>query len=155
MSEPTNPVASIFDHGDDWHFPSEELCRREKLWPNLLAFNKTNATLALVVKRSFRGTDFALSEAGLLYLESTLAKGTLQDDSPIRAAFVVMAEGDLRNPHHLMKMVTCWSALKTRQYVDALGPSYPGKFGAFWWITAGTLVDEDAPFRSQKDDGPL
>jgi hypothetical protein len=142
----TNPVAGIFDHGDDWYFPSEELCRRENISPNLLAFNKANATLALVVKKSFRGTDFALSEAGLLYLEATLAEGTLKDGTPVRAAFVVMAEGDLRNPHYQMKMVRCWSARETRQRVDALGPSYPGKFGPFWWITAGALVDEDAPF---------
>jgi hypothetical protein len=144
--ETTNPTAGIFDDKGDWYFPSQELCKQKNISPNELAFNKARGTMALVVKRSARGTDFALSEAGLLYLETTLAKGMLKDGAPVREAYVVLAEGDLRNPHHQMKLVSCSSARETRQRVDGLRAPQPGKFGPFWWITAGTLLDEDSPF---------
>ncbi len=95
----TNPVAGIFDNLDSvWYYPSPELCKRENISPNMLAFCKARATLALIVKRSATGQDFALSEAGLLYLETVLAKGSLKDGTPVSAAFVVLADIDLRSP---------------------------------------------------------
>jgi hypothetical protein len=92
----TNPVAGIFDNDGGWFFPSTALCKRENISPNLLAYCEAGATLALVVKRSFTGQDFALSEAGLIYLETMLAKGTLKDGKPVRAALVVLADNDMR-----------------------------------------------------------
>ena len=45
----------------------------------MLAYCEASATLALIVKRSANGQDFALSEAGLLYIEAALNKGALKD----------------------------------------------------------------------------
>ena len=72
INEP-DPVAGIFDGDCGWTFPSSERCKRKKLSPNLLAFCKATATLTSIVKRSPSGQDFALSEAGLEYFETTLA----------------------------------------------------------------------------------
>jgi hypothetical protein len=140
----TNPVAGIFDGGSDWVFPSPALCKRENISPNMLAFCKARATLALIVKRSATGQDFALSEAGLLYIEATLDKGALKDGTPVRAAFVVLADVDPRSPLYL-KVVSYSSADETRNSRYGL-PPYHGKFGPYWWITADTLTDEDASF---------
>jgi hypothetical protein len=140
-----NPVVSIFDgEGSGWFFPSAELCKRENVSPNLLAYCEAGATLALVVKRSFSGQDFALSEAGLIYLETTLAKGTLKDGKPVRAAYVVLAAFDQRNRQQL-KVVSYSSAQETRRWRNGQS-AYPGKFGNYWWITAGTLSDGDEAF---------
>lgn len=141
----TNPVAGIFDEGSDWYYPSPVKCRLENISPNILAFCKARATLALIIKRSAKGQDFALSEAGLLYLEAALDKGTLKDGTPVRAAFVVLADIDLRgrSPQQL-KIVNCSSAHEVRNRLD--WQPYPGKFGSFWWITSDVPLDEDAPF---------
>jgi len=143
------PVAGIFDHGSGWFFPSAGLCKRESLAPNILAFCEATATLALVVKRSFAGVDFALSEAGLCYIEAMLHKGALKDGKPVRAAFVVLADVDLRSPDlrspHRLKVVSYSSAHETRKYLNGQ-PAYPGKFGPFWWITADKMIDGDAAF---------
>jgi hypothetical protein len=140
----TNPVAGIFDNDGDWFFPSTELCKRENISPNMLAFCETSATLVLVVKRSFTGQDFALSEAGLIYLETTLAKGALKDGKPVRAAYVVLAIVDQRNRQQL-KVVSYSSAQETRRWRNGQS-AYPGKFGNYWWITAGTLGAGDEAF---------
>jgi len=39
-----------------------------------------------------KGHDFALSEAGLQFLEATLGKGALKDGKPVREAVVVLAD---------------------------------------------------------------
>jgi hypothetical protein len=139
-----NPVAGIFDNNCDWYYPSPELCKQANIYPNMLAFCKARATLVLIVKRSAEGQDFALSEAGLLYLEATLDKGTLKDGMPVRTAFVVLADIDLSRPRQL-KLVSYSSAEETRKRRNGFLPC-PGKFGAYWWITADTLMDEDAAF---------
>jgi hypothetical protein len=140
----TNAVAGIFNENSDWFFPSPELCKRENLFPNMLAYCKVRATLALIVKRSTTGTDYALSEAGLAYLEATLAKGTLKDGAAVRSAFVVLAIVDLRSPRHL-KVISYSSVHEARARRNGL-PAYPGKFGPFWWLTADTLSAEDEAF---------
>lgn len=142
----TNPVASIFDgEGSGWFFPSAGWCKRENIGPNMVAFCETSATLALVVKRSFSGQDFALSEAGLCYIEATLVKGALKDSKPVRAAFVVLADVDMRSPHQL-KVVGYSSARETRNGLNGR-PAYPGKFGNYWWITTpDALSDGDTAF---------
>lgn len=139
-----NPVEGIFNGEDGWFFPSAELCKREGLAPNMLAFCEAGATLALVVKRSFTGQDFALSEAGLCYIEAMLNKGSLKDGKPVRAALVVLADIDLKSPRKL-KIVRYSTAHKIRERLNGQ-PAYPGKFGLFWWITAGTLIDGDEAF---------
>jgi hypothetical protein len=144
MDQNLNPVAGIFDGDDGWFFPSAELCKRESLAPNILAFCEATATLALVVKRSFTGQDFALSEAGLCYIEATLHKGALKDGKPVHAAFVVLADVDMRSPRQL-KVVSYSSVHEQRESRNGQ-PAYPGKFGPFWWITAGKLSDGDAAF---------
>jgi hypothetical protein len=145
-TDSTNPVASIFDDNGDWFFPSPALCKRENVYPNLLAYGKSRATLVVIVKRSKTGTDFALSEAGLLYLEATLDKGTLKDGTPVRAAFVVLADVDLRKPLYL-RVVSYSSTQEMRNQLNGLPADPEGKFGPYWWITAAdTLTEEDAPF---------
>jgi hypothetical protein len=42
-------------------------------------------------------------------------------------------------------MVSYSSAQEMRNSRYGLSP-YHGKFGPYWWITADTLTDEDAPF---------
>jgi hypothetical protein len=143
----TNPVAGIFDDekNSDWIFPSPALCKRENIYPNLLAYSKSLATLVVIVKRSATGQDFALSEAGLLYIEATLAKGALKDGTPVCAAFVVLADVDLSHPPQQLRMVSYSSAQEMRDSRYGLRP-YLGKFGPYWWITADALTDEDASF---------
>jgi hypothetical protein len=142
----TNPVAGIFDEGSDWIFPSQELCQRSKIFPNLLAYSESRATLVVIVKRSMRGEDFALSEAGLLYVEAALDKGALKNGSkPVRAAFVVLADKtDFRSPYQL-KVVRYSSAQVTRNSLNGL-PPYPGRTGAYWWLSANGLSPQDDAF---------
>jgi hypothetical protein len=142
--ETSNPVAGIFDHDRDWFFPSAAACKRLNIARNLLAYCEPRATLALVVKRSVTGPDFALSEAGLIYLETTLAKGALPDGKPVRAVFAVLADTDLKSPHRL-KVVSYSSAHETRNSCNGLTP-IPGAFGTYWWIAADALIDGDESF---------
>jgi hypothetical protein len=153
--ESENAVAGIFDDVAAWHYPSPELNKREGVAPNQLAYCKANATLALIVLRSVKGRDFALGEKGLLYLEAALNKGTLMNGAPVRAVFVVLADPDLSSPRK-MRLVSCWSALETRNRVNGL-PLCSGNFGRYWWVTADALEPEDAAFLNmqQQNEQPL
>ena len=55
-------VQETFDN-TAWVFASDDLCKSERIFPNTLAYNASDATLAVFVKRS-SGGDFALSRAG-------------------------------------------------------------------------------------------
>ena len=145
-----DPVGGIFDENSGWFFPSPALCKRENISPNMLAFRETTATLCLIAKRSINGHDFALSEAGLLYLEATLDKGALKDGRPVHAAFVVLADVDLSHQPRQLRLVSYSSAREMRNHLNGLQP-YHGQTGPYWWIAADTLTDEDAPFETARD----
>ena len=149
----SNPVAGIFDDEGGWFFPSAELCKRESIAPNALAFCEARATLALIVKKSVSGQDYALGETGLVFIEAMLAKGTLMDGKPVRAAFVVLADVDHRSPHQL-KVVCYWTAQETRNRLNG-HPPYPGRHGPFWWVTPDTLIDGDEAFLRDAADLPF
>ena len=97
------------------------------------------------MKRSATGEDYTLSENGLSYCEAMLDKGVLKDGTPVCAAIVVLAETDWKNPHHQLKLVNSWSAFVMRERLNGL-PPYPGKHGAYWWVTADKLMDGDEAF---------
>ena len=58
--ELADPLAGLFDNDAGWTLASPEICKRENLSSNKLAFNETTGTLCLLVKQSSRGTDYAL-----------------------------------------------------------------------------------------------
>jgi hypothetical protein len=65
-------LSGLFSEGFEWAFAPIETCKSLKLYPNRIAFCEKQATLVLVVKRSTRGNDFALSEAGLQFVSAAL-----------------------------------------------------------------------------------
>jgi hypothetical protein len=130
-------LTSIFDETSDWIFASIETCKREKLFPNMLAYCENQATLALIVKRSATGQDFALNEAGLNYLLAALDNGGLKDGSPVRHAFVVQADVDPQatSRQRPLKVVKHSTAHETREHLKGISP-YPGNFsGPYWWLS--------------------
>jgi hypothetical protein len=84
----TPEIKTIFD-GTDWELAPLEISHIEKLYPNQLAYHESSSTLALIVTRSFSGEDFALSEAGQLFIEAALEKGQRKDGKAVKAAWVV------------------------------------------------------------------
>lgn len=129
------PTADTFDPAA-WMFASYELCKREQIAPNRLAYNKSSGTLAVFVKQSRRGDDFALSGGGLTYLRKRLEQGEGKDGSPVRAAIVVL--NDVND-----KPVRQHTAEELRDRFKGVEP-YHGKFGPYWWIPA--VVVDDAVF---------
>ena len=115
-----------------WKFASTDLCKRKKISPNRLAYNKSSGTLAVIVRRS-SGGDFALSQGGLDYL---LDRETLKDGSPVQEAIVVLADGDLQR----VKPVQQFSAEEMRDRFNGVEPMN-GKFGPYWWIPASVVDD--------------
>jgi len=121
----------------DWVYASYDVCKRERISPNTLAYNESSATLAVIVKRS-SGGDFALSSGALNYLLKGLDHGARRDGSPVRAAIVVLADVDFQNHFKLVKQ---WSAEELRDRFSGVDPQ-PGKFGPYWWSKASDCDDE-------------
>jgi hypothetical protein len=131
-------VQETFDN-TAWVFASADLCKSERIFPNTLAYNASDATLAVFVKRS-SGGDFALSQGGLDYL-LRLVQGALKDGSPVRQAIVVLADGDARQRY---KPVKQFSAEEIRDRFKGIEP-VDGKFGRYWWLPASAYDDGPKP----------
>jgi hypothetical protein len=133
-------LTGIFDAspGSSWEHASIEDCKRGKLFPNMLAYHEISATLALIVKHSTTGTDFALSQAGLNYLLTALEKGAARKDGkPVRHALVILADYDAqpKNHHFALKVVSCSTAHQIRDRLDGRPPNPGNLNGPYWWIS--------------------
>ena len=82
-----------------------EVCKREQIFPNALAYNESNMTLAVIVKRS-SGGDFAFGQGGLNYLRKALDHGALKDGSPLQQAIIVLADVDSQQRIKIVKQFT-------------------------------------------------
>jgi hypothetical protein len=132
ISEPD--FIGIFEDNSEWTFASPGICKTKNVFPNMLAFSETQATLCLIVKRSTTGDDFALSEAGLEYLLATLDKGARKDGKVVRQAFVILADVDLQAGSLRLKVISHSTAQQTRERLKGIEPN-PGRFsGPYWWI---------------------
>ena len=118
----------------EWKYATDDVLQREQI-SNRLAYNKSRATLALILKRSARG-DYALSQYGLDYLLKLLNNGG-KDSSPEREAIVVL--GNVGKP------VKTYTAEELRDRFSGVEPE-DGKFGPYWWIPAPAIADDDAPW---------
>jgi hypothetical protein len=67
-------LSGLFQENAGWHWASFETSKRHKLFPNQLAYWKSQATFGLIVQRSTTGTDFAMSAAGLNHLLAALER---------------------------------------------------------------------------------
>jgi hypothetical protein len=128
-------LTEIFDTNSWEHAPIEE-CKRGRIYPNQLAYQEPTATLALIVKRSNSGNDFALSQVGLDYLLNALEKGEARkDNKPVKHALVVLADYDPqpKNHHLALRIVSCSTAQAISDRLNGISP-YPGNNGPYWWI---------------------
>jgi hypothetical protein len=116
----------------EWVYAPDDIHQREKISPNHLVYHKSSETLAVFVKRSHRGGDFALSQGGLNYLLKMLDQGG-KDGSPVRSAIVVLTDFDGETFHQ-------WSAEEMRDRFNGVEPVV-GKFGPYWWIPASACDD--------------
>jgi hypothetical protein len=119
-----------------WAYAPIEFCKRELIFPNTLAYNESNTTLCVIVKRS-GGGDFALSKGGLDYLLKALDHGALKDGSPVRQAIVILADVHTLQRYEPVKQ---YSAEEMRDRLSGVEPQ-PGKFGPYWWIKASDYDD--------------
>jgi len=129
-------VQATFD-SKSWAYASPEVCKRELIFPNTLAYNASLATLCVIVKRS-SGGDFALSEGALNYLLKGLDQRARKDGSPVQHAIVVLADVDSQQR---IKPVKQWSAEEMRDRLSGVEPQL-GKFGPYWWIKTSDFDDD-------------
>ena len=139
-------LSGLFVENSGWTWAPIETCKRLKLFPNRLAFHETTATLALIVKRSMSGDDFALSEAGLSYLLAALKNGARKDGKALRHALVVLAEVDVdqqvqRRPHPY-KVISHSTAQAIRDRFNGITPN-PGFNGPYWWLSPEMVLNDD------------
>jgi hypothetical protein len=126
----------------NWRPFSLEKCDALRVSPNQLWANPSSNAGALVVKKSRRYAEYAVSDAGLNYLHAAVKAGK------IISGFVVLASwsgGEL----------TVVQSQPVAEVVAALHgiPPRDGPFGAYWWVNPdGTLngprplSDEETPF---------
>jgi hypothetical protein len=130
----TPDVLGVFDT-THWEHASDVTCKREQILPNRLAYSETSGTLALIVKRSRTGNDFALSKAGLDYLLSASEKGRRKDGKPIRHTIIVLAEDHPHESPGKGRVITSLTAHEMRDQLGGLEPQ-SGKYSRpFWWVS--------------------
>jgi hypothetical protein len=133
-------VMSTFDFADPhWRPFLQEKLDALGITPNQLWANTTNGKIgALVVKKSSKYAEFALSEAGLRYLCAAEQAGK------IGAGFVVLVAWNGRKlaPVQIKPVADVAAAL------DGIPPR-EGPFGAYWWINPDGTPNAPLPF----DDG--
>lgn len=134
-------IKGIFDDNNSgWQYASKEECKRGKFWPNTLAYCRDTETLVLIVKRSMAGEDYAMSQAGLLYLEAALERGHLEANHrlPASRAVVLQAAPDPtpKNKWLPYKVARVSTVQEIIEHLAGL-PANPGNYnGPFWWLQA-------------------
>jgi hypothetical protein len=133
MSDITAMTTSVTDLSD-WKFASTDVCKRENIFPNQLAYCEDTATLAVVVRRSPSSRDFALGEGGLKFISAALEKGERKDGKPVFRALVILAEA--KNGSQSLKVVHVFTAEEMGYRFRNVAPN-PSNFSApYWWISA-------------------
>jgi hypothetical protein len=126
---------SMFKANAEWEFATMAQLQDGNIWPNMLAYHESSATIALIVKRSPKGGDFALGKAGHDCIEAALESGHRLDGRPIRQAFIVYVDVDsqAKDSVYLLKVVGFETLQDAkRQLTD---PPYEGKSGTYYWWT--------------------
>jgi len=104
MDQVSQQTTEFFD-STAWAYAPIEVCKREQIFPNALAYNESNMTLAVIEKRS-SGGDFAFGQGGLNYLRKALDHGALKDGSPLQQAIIVLADVDSQQRIKIVKQFT-------------------------------------------------
>jgi hypothetical protein len=116
-------LTGLFNLGGDWEYAPNEVCQREGLWPNLLAYSKAQATQLIYAKQSTGREDFAVRDTGLGYLEAALKKGARFDGTPVQHALVllVMPHPLAKDRAHAFRIVQRWTVEETRNRIFSVG----------------------------------
>jgi hypothetical protein len=112
---------------DDWDFAPRELLEREKIFPNLLAYHPT-ASVALMLKRSQNGKDFAMSVAGLDYIFDKVRDNV---EGPVDRTLVILLDSD---PSGKLNIVEFHSADAMRARFTGKTP-LKGNHGEYHWVS--------------------
>jgi hypothetical protein len=142
-------INGLFDNSKEWQWAPTRVCQREGFFPNMLAYSEAQATLALIIKRSTTGDEFALSKVGLDYQETAEKEGARGDGKPVRHALIVLVDPDqhAKNLQHI-QLVSASTVQRTRERIEELGlPLRNGNWGQYYWITpeytAGFVPDDE------------
>jgi hypothetical protein len=114
---------------DDWEFAPRELLEREKVFRNQIAYHPGTASVALMLKRSQSGADFAMSVAGLDYLD----KVRDNVEGPVDQTLVILMDPDPKAKGKL-KIVEFHSADTMRARFAGKEP-FKGEHGEYHWVS--------------------
>lgn len=125
-------VCKIFDENSGWSFAPREVCEREKIFPNGLAYNKEEAAIALVINQGRHG-DASMGQAGLDYICAALEKGELKVGKPVTSGWVVVAEPAKNGSPR--KFVRAHTAEEMRKRFNGMDP-WTGAYGPYFWVAS-------------------
>jgi hypothetical protein len=112
----------LFRPEDGWRAFTPQQLKELGIWPNKLYYNVNTGESVLVVQQSPTWSEYALSQAGLIYLLTALKEGRLT------RGYVVLTNRDheevARKP--VSEVATLVENLPPRK--DELGP--------YWWLNA-------------------
>ena len=134
---------SVFNFTDpNWRPFSPEKCDALGVTPNQLWANTSSTAGALVVKKSPRYPEYAVSEAGLNYLHAAVQAGKIISGDVV---LVTWSGGKLT-------VVQSKPVAEIIAALDGIAPR-DGPFGVYWWVNPDAtpngvrpLADEEAPY---------
>jgi hypothetical protein len=113
----------------DWDFAPRELLEREKVFPNQIAYHPT-ASVALMLKRSQRGTDYPMGVAGLDYILDNV-KVRKHVNGPVDRMLVILMAPDASGK---LRIVEFHSADTMRARFAGKEP-LKGEHGDYYWVS--------------------
>jgi len=113
----------------DWKTFAPAYLRSHGIWPNQLRYNTNTGEGELVVQQG-RWDEYAVSQAGLEYLQRALKEGK------ITQAYVVLEDrsGKQVARKHISEVVAALEGIRPRN----------GSLGPYWWFLPD-LTPQDAP----------
>jgi hypothetical protein len=135
-------VNGTFNFGDpNWRPFSQEKLDALHVSPNTLFFNTATRAGALVVRKSGRFAEYAVSKAGVDYLNAA------KQAQKITEGEVVLSQWDKTK----MAVVSQKPVDEVVAELDGIPPR-DGPYGPYWWLNAdltingGRPLNDDAPF---------
>jgi hypothetical protein len=126
----------LSDLFEEWLFVPTDALKRERIFPNQIAYHSDRQIVVLILRQSARGGDFAMNVAGLNYLLEVSQRGKLRNGKSMSGgAFVAFVAADNEAKQAgAVKVVGTKTVDEAFELIRGITPRDGSEGTNYWWL---------------------